>query len=208
MKNLYTYRMGDVPPYKIFKAAQDLDEHCAVFLTEEGVLAAQEGTLPFALTTEKISAGEPASLLLNGVGYWRAGEDLVAGDLLSVGLNATAVKVICGEYIFARALSAARAGEFVPVLIVNAGYVPFDLEDDDGDWDTVKIFFGFNISRHRRYRGISMPNPRDDLTREEIKATGQYAVDNQLIKNALGEVATRVLGAALKKKEITTIFKD
>ena len=50
-----------------------------------------------------------------------------------------------------------------------------------------------------------MPNPRPDLTREEIKETGQYAVDNRLIKNERGEIANRVLGAAYKRREVTTI---
>lgn len=77
--------------------------------------------------------------------------------------------------------------------------------DEDEEWDVVKIFFGFATSKHRRYRGVAMPNPRADLTREEIKETGQYAVDNRLIKNARGEIANRVLGAAYKRREVTTI---
>lgn len=77
--------------------------------------------------------------------------------------------------------------------------------DEDEEWDVVKIFFGFATSRHRRYRGVAMPNPRADLTREEIKETGQYAVDNRLIKNERGEIANRVLGAAYKRREVTTI---
>lgn len=85
-------------------------------------------------------------------------------------------------------------------------YAPPPPSFDDGEWDTVKIFFGFDFSRHRRYRGIAVPNPRDDLTKEEIKAVGQYAVDNKLIKNSLGETATRVLGAALKVKDVKKIF--
>lgn len=76
---------------------------------------------------------------------------------------------------------------------------------DNEDWDIVKIFFGFATSKHRRYRGIALPNPRPDLTREEIKETGQYGVDNKLIKNERGEYANRVLGAAYKRREVTNI---
>lgn len=77
---------------------------------------------------------------------------------------------------------------------------------DDDEWDTVKIFFDFPISRHRRVRGIAMPNPRDDLTREEIKAVGQYAVDNKLVMNSAGEYATGVTRAALKVKDVKKVF--
>lgn len=76
---------------------------------------------------------------------------------------------------------------------------------DDSEWDIVKIFFGFPTSRHRRYRGIALPNPRGDLTKEEIKEAGQYGVDNKLIKNARGEFADKVLGAAYKRREVTKI---
>lgn len=66
--------------------------------------------------------------------------------------------------------------------------------------DVVKIFFDFPVSRHRRVRGVAMPNARDNLTRTEIKAVGDYAVDNKLIMNERGEYATRVSHAALKIK--------
>ena len=72
--------------------------------------------------------------------------------------------------------------------------------------DIVKIFFGFPISRHRRVRGVSLPNARDDLTREEILEAGNYAVENNLIKNTAGEISTYVLGAALKTKSVSKVF--
>ena len=89
--------------------------------------------------------------------------------------------------------------------IARGKYIFEDIVIDTDEWDIVKIFFGFATSRHRRYRGIAMPNPRADLTKEEIKDTGQYAVDNELIKNERGEIANRVLGAAYKRREVTDI---
>lgn len=102
----------------------------------------------------------------------------------------------------------------VPFIVPSAGaiargaplhYSPPPTIDDD-EWDTVKIFFDFPISRHRRVRGIALPNPREDLTREEIKAAGQYAVDNKLVMNSAGEYATGVTRAALKVKDVKKIF--
>ena len=79
-------------------------------------------------------------------------------------------------------------------------FTPPDFEPTE--YDIVKLFFDFPISRHRRYRGIAMPHPRPDLTREEIKATGQYAVDNELIMNARGEIATAITHAAVKTRQV------
>ena len=73
-------------------------------------------------------------------------------------------------------------------------------------FDTVKIFFNFPISRHRRVRGVALPNARQDLTREEIQQTGQYAVDNKIITNAAGELASSVTKAALKTRESIRVF--
>lgn len=89
--------------------------------------------------------------------------------------------------------------------VARGKYLFEDVVIDTDEWDVVKIFFGFATSRHRRYRGIALPNPRADLTREEIKAAGQYGVDNELIKNERGEFANRVLGAAYKRREVTEI---
>lgn len=99
--------------------------------------------------------------------------------------------------------------DFKPFGAIARGALTFIPPDDDLDamgYDTVKIFFDFPISRHRRYRGVAMQNARDDLTKAEIKAVGQYAVDNKLIMNAAGEIATSVSHAALKLKTSTTMF--
>lgn len=91
-------------------------------------------------------------------------------------------------------------------LTVARGLYSFpEVNPETDEWDVVKIFFGFPTSKHRRYRGIAMPNPRGDLTKEEIKEAGQYGVDNKLIKNARGEFADKVLGAAYKRREVTKI---
>lgn len=91
-------------------------------------------------------------------------------------------------------------------LTIPRGKYQFeDIIIEPEEWDVVKIFFGFPISRHRRCRGIAMPSPRPDLTREEVKEVGQYAVDNQLIMNERGEYADKVLGGAFKRREVTEI---
>lgn len=77
---------------------------------------------------------------------------------------------------------------------------------DSIEYDTVKLFFNFPISKHRRVRGVAMPNARDNLTEQEIQAVGQYAVDNKLITNTAGELASSVTKAALKTREVTRIF--
>lgn len=82
---------------------------------------------------------------------------------------------------------------------------PID-EIDSIEYDTVKLFFNFPISKHRRVRGVAMPNARNDLTEKEIQAVGQYAVDNKLITNTAGELASSVTKAALKTREVTRIF--
>lgn len=79
-----------------------------------------------------------------------------------------------------------------------------DLENLQGD--LVKIFFDFPISRHRRVRGISMKNARENLTREEIKEVGQFAVENELILNEWGEKASGVSHAALKIRNEYKLF--
>ena len=92
---------------------------------------------------------------------------------------------------------------------IARGALSFTPPEDDLTslgYDTVKIFFDFPISRHRRVRGIAMPNARQDLTRAQIQEVGQYAVDNKLIKNEQGEIATSVSHAALKLKTSTTVF--
>lgn len=85
-------------------------------------------------------------------------------------------------------------------------YIPPEDEIESLEYDTVKLFFDFPISRHRRVRGVALPNARPDLTREEIQQTGQYAVDNELITNAAGELASGVTKAALKTRETTRVF--
>ena len=55
-------------------------------------------------------------------------------------------------------------------------------------------------------RGVALPNARQDLTREEIQQTGQYAVDNKIITNAAGELASSVTKAALKTRESIRVF--
>lgn len=97
------------------------------------------------------------------------------------------------------------------MLVVDMGITrdfnftePLDL--DDMTADTLKLFFAFPISRHRRYRAVTVKNPRPDVTREEMKAVGQFVADKKIIMNALGEYANGVFAAALKKTDVTEVF--
>ena len=175
----------------------------AVTLSEAGITYSQLGDIPFGILINRGFAGSSVLIQIAGCGLMEVGEDIKTGDLLTAE-DGKAVRVIADDFIFARALSNSTS-RFVQVQIIRAGFasIPFD---EDESYNTVKIFFGFPISKHRRYRGIAISNPRDDLTREEIKETAQYFIDEQLILNSLGEVATYVLGAALKRKEITRIL--
>ena len=86
-------------------------------------------------------------------------------------------------------------------LIADMGIVRDLFEIPEfAEYDLVKLFFGFQFSKHRRYRGLALENSKPTLTREEIKDVIQYAIDHKLIKNEAGEIADHILGAALKKK--------
>ena len=89
---------------------------------------------------------------------------------------------------------------------IARGYTAFDFEFDDEDYNVVKVFFSFPISRHRRFRAISLPNPRDDLTREDMKAIGDYVAEKKLVMNSAGEYADGAFAAALKLKTVKRIF--
>ena len=82
-------------------------------------------------------------------------------------------------------------------------YEPEPVTTED---NLVKLFFGFPISKHRRYRGIAMPDPRPDLTVDEMKAIGDYAARHKIIMNAAGEYSNGVFAAAIKERT-TEIIK-
>ncbi len=188
--------------YKLFKTREAFPtEYLAATLTEKGLELSSEGDKPVGLVNEICAAEEDINVQLAGIGLWRTGEPVKKGDLLAAGNAGLARKAIDGDFIFARAMEDG-VNQVIRVQILNFGMLFFDEADE---WNVVKIFFDFPISRHRRWRAISMPNPREDLTKEEIKATGQYAVDNELIMNEAGEIACAVTHAALKRKDSVVV---
>ena len=201
-----SYQVGDFSPFKIFPAASAIKgAFLAVALTSDGVIECGAEDYPLGLTaaeTEYTPPGEDVNVRIDGVSLWLVGEEIHAGDFLSVGENGKAIKAQDGDYVFAIALEDATQGA-IHVRLINLGFAW--IIPDDENWDVVKIFFNFPLSRHRRWRAISYPHPREDLTREEIKSVGMYAVDNKLITNAAGEIASGVTLGALKRKEVTTI---
>lgn len=68
--------------------------------------------------------------------------------------------------------------------------------------DELRIYFGFNLSKHKTLRGFTLKNIKPDLTRAEIKDVTDYAVANKILRNEiLGETISKDLGAAWKHKE-------
>lgn len=72
------------------------------------------------------------------------------------------------------------------------------------DYDFLKIFFTFPATSNRRY--ITLKHPRDGLTRSEIKAVADYAVDNELLLNTEQNVTDDAPRADLITKKITTLI--
>lgn len=72
-------------------------------------------------------------------------------------------------------------------------------------YDFIKIFFKFPNGTSRRY--ITIKNPREDVTKAQIKAVGDYAVDNDLLLNqAHDEIISDAPRASLIKKKITVLI--
>lgn len=100
-------------------------------------------------------------------------------------------------------------------IILHAGVATFiggeitiDSERLVPKGDILKLFFGFPVSRHRRFRGIALKNPREDVTRSEMKAIGRYVADNRLVMNAAGEFSNGVFAAVVKQREVIPIIED
>lgn len=75
----------------------------------------------------------------------------------------------------------------------------------DETLNRLKLFFGFPISRHRRFRAVTVYNPRPDLTRAEIKSFGKFVADAGIVKNEAGEISNGIFAAALKSRSTVTI---
>lgn len=93
-------------------------------------------------------------------------------------------------------------------IILAAAAGDLIIEDDDkpapllymGDWLTLYFQFPSNV------RQITMTNPRDDLTKDEIKAVGKLVTDKNLLTNATGERVIQLVRADLITKNNYVIF--
>lgn len=99
-----------------------------IALSENGVATAGAGEVPIGILTAETklpqAVGEDVACVVCGCCPLIVGAAVKAGDLLAAGANGVAVKATSGQYIFARALENAAAGEAVQVQIINAGYKP------------------------------------------------------------------------------------
>lgn len=72
------------------------------------------------------------------------------------------------------------------------------------DYDFLKIFFTFPATTNRRF--ITLKHPREGLTRSEIKAVADYAVENELLLNTDENITNDAPRADLITKKITTLI--
>ncbi len=91
---------------------------------------------------------------------------------------------------------------FANVMIARGGN-PYFWETLD--FDTLKLYFDFAISRHQNQRAISLKNPRQDVTAEEVRAFSDYVAQNKIIRNELGEFSTGISKYAIKTHSTRTI---
>lgn len=82
------------------------------------------------------------------------------------------------------------------------------IHDDDkpaplvycGDWLTLYFKFPSNVRR------ITLANPREDVTKDEIKSVGKLVTDKNLLTNAEGERVIQLVRADLITKDNYIIF--
>ena len=127
---MFIGQTANLSPTHVFTVATALTggAFTAVMLGENGVKTCAAGEVPIGILTAETelpqAVGEDVNVQILGGAKWIAGAALKAGDLLAAGANGVAVKATSGQYIFARALENAAAGEAVQVQIINAGYKP------------------------------------------------------------------------------------
>lgn len=109
-------------------AGAKLEEPCgiALKLTADGVVlpAAGDDVAGIALISNQspVEAGERVNVQVKDIGRWKAGAEIVQGDLLAADAEGFAQKATTGQHVVARALTGASAkGDLVKVQIINAG---------------------------------------------------------------------------------------
>lgn len=98
----------------------------AVKLSDTGIATATAGDVPVGILTAEhelpIVVGDEITAQIKDVSLWIVGENVSAGDLLTVGTDGVAVKATAGKFILAQALANGTSGEAVQVQIIKAGY--------------------------------------------------------------------------------------
>ena len=76
-------------------------------------------------TDEIVEAGRDVDIQIKDIGKWAAGEEISVGTELATDVNGKAVAAKAGDFIVGVALSsAAKAGTWIKVQIIKAGYKP------------------------------------------------------------------------------------
>lgn len=124
----YEYNGINQSPTIVVKAGADLTEvkALALALGEDGAALPAAGDAPvgIALVSEDGARkkGEDITVQIKDIGFWSASGEIAAGDLLTPNAKGQCQKVAAGNWIYARALTAATAeGDLVKVQIMNAG---------------------------------------------------------------------------------------
>ena len=72
-----------------------------------------------------MEAGRDVDIQIKDIGKWAAGEEISVGTELATDVNGKAVAAKAGDFIVGVALSsAAKAGTWIKVQIIKAGYKP------------------------------------------------------------------------------------
>ncbi len=76
-------------------------------------------------TDETVEAGRDVDIQIKDIGKWAAGEEISVGAELATDADGKAVAAKAGDFIVGVALSgAAKAGTWIKVQIIKAGYKP------------------------------------------------------------------------------------
>lgn len=144
--------------------------------------------------------------------------ELTGGDV-SIGLrrpkgSKVAVKVGSPLVLFRQVLidskdkpllRAVRENPIADLAIASVAIARGDNFVESPLYDFLKIFFRFpGESSARRF--ITLRNPRDDLTRREIKRVADYAVDHELLLNKAQEQVEAAPRANLIARKVTTLI--
>ena len=94
----------------------------------------------------------------------------------------------------------------VGAAMIRSGEITVDCADDffdvepDGDW--LKLIFASATST----RALTLPNPRDDLAKSDIRQFGDATVADEILLTRDGQIVTALIRAALIKKSVKVLF--